>query len=143
VDSPFQVRLIKMLGLHSLLIDKFVFRRKKSSTPPYTQPTTSPILEALTPSTSREYDTRHQITTARKWKSSRKKDIAYPLLGSFPLNWNRANGYPASSIPMEIRQILAIRCASSLPSPTNTRLNMWHLTLPAMGSRGWTVSGKK
>jgi hypothetical protein len=32
VDSPFQVRLIKMLGLHSIILDKFVFRRKKSST---------------------------------------------------------------------------------------------------------------
>lgn len=30
IDSPLQVRLVKMLGLKNYLLDKFVFRRKPS-----------------------------------------------------------------------------------------------------------------
>jgi hypothetical protein len=36
-DSPLQVKLIKFLGLKNYFVDKFVFKRRKSSTQPLTQ----------------------------------------------------------------------------------------------------------
>ena len=42
LDSPLQVQLIKFLGLKNYFVDKFVFRRKQSSTVWLTQSTRSP-----------------------------------------------------------------------------------------------------
>jgi hypothetical protein len=41
VDSPLQLKLIKMFGLQSYLLENFVFRRKPPSTPAPTKPTPS------------------------------------------------------------------------------------------------------
>jgi hypothetical protein len=32
VDSPLQLKLVKMFGLHSYMLENFIFRRKPSST---------------------------------------------------------------------------------------------------------------